>query len=328
MVLIPCKQQLAVQPDLPAVLAADADLRRAVFRAEKIRRRIAHHALLHAKGLVEVDLAILVRARELHPLRLLGLAFIDRIKLQLLLRRIHRVKAIAVRIAERRNHLPVHQKSKMLRQVHLLVQCAQLLRQHIDLVLIPRSAQALSISHNRRCVVLLLQRRISRCDQLRHRMPSQVRARVLQQRRRQLLRQFLVCPVDQIKRHHPCSGAVLRVLQKRHQRRHRQLLRLQRLIRDHAHRRPQPVFRQRIRPVHALQHLRQSGRIRLHDLLPRLRRRLISLAFLSHSPQRFDGFRQFLRRLQRHSGEGKQTKGAQFHRADWQAFTKNAPRQA
>ena len=328
MVLVAGKEQLAVQPHLPAVLAADADLRRAVLGAEEIGGRIAHHAFLHAKGLVEVDLAVLVRAGEVHPPGLLGLALVGGVKLQLLLRRILRGKATPVRIAERRDHLPAHEEAEVPGQVHLLAQLAQLLGQCLDLVLITRRRQPFAKGHDGGVLVLLFQRRIAGIDQLGHRMAAQVGAGVLQQRRGQILCQLFIGAMDQVKGHHACAGAVVRVLEKRHQRLHRQLLGLQRLVRQHAHGGPQPVFRQRVGPVHALQHLRQHGGVRLHDLLPRLPRRLIALPLPLHRAQRLDGFRQILRRQQRRSGQGKQTDEFQFHTVEQQAFTKNAPSQA
>ena len=120
-VFVAAEEEFAIEPHLPRILAAQPDLRIAGLGGVEFGVGIARHFLDRSEGLVEIDLAVIVGRRIGLPLhRLVFLARVFGVELDLGLGRKDAVETGPVGVVEGSDEVPVRKKTEVLRQIDLL----------------------------------------------------------------------------------------------------------------------------------------------------------------------------------------------------------------
>ena len=268
MVFISGEDELTVEPDLPAVFAAEADLGLALFARLKLSVRITRDLFEHGVGLVEVDLAVFVGAGEVGPFYLAGLAGVGGGEVDLLFGWEDGVEALALDVREGGDELPTAHETEVRRKIDGAAEVLEFFGEVFDLVFIASAFHGLLEGDQSGVLLALFQRFIASAGEFRHRMAAEFAARIFEQLRGDFLGQLRLRTLDDVKGDDTRRGAVLRVHKEGLHGLDGQLLRLDGLIHDDPDSGTQPVFSEWIGAVHGGEDFRQGGGICLGDLLP------------------------------------------------------------
>ena len=270
MVFVASEEQLAVQPDLPAVLAAKPQLDRACLVRIKFGVSVAGDFLERADGLVQIHEAVITLRLEILPLHLAVEAVVFGVQVDALLGREHLLEAGAVLVIERSDDLPVGHPAEHARQADGRAELLQLLRDVLDLVHVARGLDRGLIFGHRVIRLAGLGERGGFVEQKLNSVASQLRARVIAQPGDQALRLRGIVAHDEFVGEAACARMMLGVAHELLQGGDGQLAAGGQLARgDGVHGGAQPVQGESIRAIHRSENGRQCGGFGGGELFPR-----------------------------------------------------------